>query len=82
MEFRTVLENLFNQLSDTDRRALHFSLGNQIPHQYRDNCTPSGSLLLLDSLFDQNLITEENFDYLINIFEKINCCNASTQLKS
>jgi len=81
MEFRTLLIKLFNQLSDSDRQALHFSVGNQIPRNYRDNCTPNGSLHLLDSLFDQNLITEQNFDYLINIFEQINCHNASAQLK-
>jgi hypothetical protein len=81
MEFRAFLIKLFNQLSDTDRRALHFSLGDQIPRQYRDDCTPSGSLHLLNSLFDQDLITEENFDYLINIFEQIKCFCASAQLK-
>jgi hypothetical protein len=81
MEFRALLINLFNQLSDIDRRALHFSVGNKVPRQHRDNCTPCGSLHLLDSLFDQNLITEQNFDYLINIFEQINCYNISAQLQ-
>jgi hypothetical protein len=81
MEFRAFLIKLFNQLSDDDRQALHFSVGNTVPRKYRDDRTPSGSLHLLDSLFDQNLITEQNFDYLINIFEQINCNNASEQLK-
>ncbi|CAF3942035.1 unnamed protein product, partial [Rotaria sp. Silwood1] len=45
------------------------------------NCTPSGSLNLLDSLFDRNLITGQNFDYLINVFEQINCNDISEQLK-
>jgi len=81
MEFRALLIKLFNQLSDIDRQAFHFSIGDKIPRKYRDNCTPYGSLQLLDSLFDQNLITEQNFDYLIYIFEQINCYNASTQLK-
>lgn len=81
MEFRAFLTTLFNQLSDIDRQALHFSIGNKIPRKYREDYTPSGSLHLLDSLFDQNLINEENFDFLINIFEQINCSNISTQLK-
>ncbi|CAF1103535.1 unnamed protein product [Rotaria sordida] len=81
MEFRSLLIKLFNQLTNNDRQALHFAVGNKVPRKDRDNCTPSGSLNLLDSLFDRNLITEQNFDYLINIFEQINCNDASEQLK-
>ncbi|CAF3413278.1 unnamed protein product [Rotaria sp. Silwood1] len=81
MEFRALLINLFNQLADNDRQALHFVVGNKVPRKDRDNCTPSGSLNLLDSLFDRNLITGQNFDYLINVFEQINCNDISEQLK-
>jgi hypothetical protein len=81
MEFRALLIKLFNQLSDSDRQALHFFVGNRVPRRDRDDCTPAGSLHLLDSLFDQNLITEQNFDYLINVFEQIHCYSAAEQLK-
>ncbi len=81
MEFRALLINLFNQLSDTDRQALHFFVGTKVSRKDRDDCTPHGSLRLLDSLFDRNIITEQNFDYLINIFEQINCYDAAEQLK-
>ncbi|CAF2853811.1 unnamed protein product [Rotaria sp. Silwood2] len=81
MDFRVLLINLFNQLADNDRQALHFVVGNKVSRKDRDNCTPSGSLNLLDCLFDRNLITGENFDYLINVFEQINCNDASEQLK-
>lgn len=80
MEFRAFLIHLFNQLSDANRRALHFSVGNKVPRTDRDDCTTSGSLHLLDSLFDQNLITEQNFDYLINVFEQIRCNDIVEQL--
>jgi len=81
MEFRAFLINLSNQLSDGNRQALHFFIGTKVPRQDRDDCTPHGSLRLLDSLFDQNVITEQNFDYLINALEKINCYDAAEQLK-
>ena len=71
IEFRVLLIRLFNQLSDSDRRALHFSLGDESPRHYRDDCTSAVSLHLLDCLFDQDLINEENFHYLIDVFEEI-----------
>jgi hypothetical protein len=81
MAFRALLVELLNNLSETDRRALHFSLKDKIPGQYQDDCTPSGSVHILDALFNQNLINEENFDYLIDIFEQIECFSAAKQLK-
>ena len=82
MDFRGFLINIFNQLSDDNRKALHFLVANGVTCKVRDDCTPAGSLQLLDSLFDRGLISEENFDYLINVFEKIKCYDASNQLKS
>ena len=80
-ELRTFLVKLFDQLSDHDRQGLHYSLGNQIPGNCPNRCTPSDSLKLLDSLFEQNLISEENFDYLIDIFERIRCDRVVDQLR-
>ena len=82
MDFRGFLINIFNQLSDDNRNALHFVVANRVTRRVRDDCTPTGSLQLLNSLFDQGLISEENFDYLINVFEKIQCYDISNQLKS
>ena len=82
MDFRSFLINIFNQLSDDNRKALHFLVVDGVTRRVRDDCTPAGSLQLLDSLFDHNVISEENFDYLINVFEKIKCYDISNQLKS
>lgn len=81
MKLRPLLIKLFDELSDTDRRALHFAFGNDIPRIYRDRYTPLASQQILENLFDRNLITEQNCDYLIRIFEKIHCHNVAIQLK-
>ncbi|CAF4172965.1 unnamed protein product [Rotaria magnacalcarata] len=81
MEFRALLIEIFNQLSDNDRQSLHFVVGNRVPRNARDDCTPSGSLRLLDFLFDQTLITEQNYDYLIHVFERIKCYEAAKRLR-
>ncbi|CAF0914904.1 unnamed protein product [Adineta ricciae] len=80
MEFRSILIDISNQLSDANRHAFHFALGKVIPRKCRDDCTPDGTLRLLDCLFERGFIADDNFDNLINIFEQIQCFDIVEQL--
>ncbi|CAF4450515.1 unnamed protein product [Rotaria socialis] len=81
MEFRALLIEIFNQLSDNDRQSLYFVVGSRVPRKARDDCTPCGSLRLHDFLFDQTLITEQNYDYFIHVFERIKCYEVAKRLR-
>ncbi len=81
LEFRVLLVQLSNQLSDGNREDLHFIVGSLVPRKLRDDCTPSGTLHLLEFLFDRTLISDQHFDYLIHAFHEIGCCDAVERLK-
>ncbi|CAF3755852.1 unnamed protein product [Rotaria socialis] len=81
MEFRALLIEIFNQLSDNDLQSLYFVVGSRVPRKARDDCTPCGSLRLHDFLFDQTLITEQNYDYFIHVFERIKCYEVAKRLR-
>ncbi|CAF1461604.1 unnamed protein product, partial [Adineta ricciae] len=73
--------NLQDRLSNDDRKRLHFYLGNDVPRRIRDDPTLGGTLNLMDSLFDQDKINEEDFTYLIEAFDQIRCFDAAKLLK-
>ncbi|CAF0840558.1 unnamed protein product [Adineta steineri] len=52
-----------------------------VPRKIRDDCTPTGTLHLLEFLFDRTLISDKNFDYLICAFRKISCYDAVERLQ-
>ena len=78
---RGILVKLQDRLSDNDRKRLHFYLGNDIPRRIRDDPTLGGTLCLLESLFDQDKISEQDFTYLINAFDEIQCYDAVKLLR-
>ena len=80
-DFRALLIKLQDNLSDNDRRRLHFILGDTIPRQLRDDPTLGGTLSLLESLFDQAKISEQDFDYLIQAFREIPCYDGVRRLE-
>ncbi|UJR33256.1 hypothetical protein I4U23_020711 [Adineta vaga] len=80
-DFRALLLKLQDCLSDNDRRRLHFIVGDTIPRQLRDDPTLGGTLNLLETLFDQAKISEQDFDYLIQVFREIHCHEAVKRLK-
>ena len=82
MHLRLFLTQLFNQLSDADRILLHSNVGAVVPYQDQIDSTPTGSRRLLYSLFDRNVISEENVDYLTELFGKIHLSGAGEKLKS
>ena len=68
---RTRILQLVDRLSDIDRQRLHFALANDVPRRIRDDQSLNGTLNLMESLFDQDKISEENFTILINAFRVI-----------
>ncbi|UJR33262.1 hypothetical protein I4U23_020717 [Adineta vaga] len=80
-DFRALLVKLQDCLSDNDRRRLHFIVGDTIPRQLRDDPTLGGTLNLLETLFDQAKISEQDFNYLIQVFREIHCHEGVKRLK-
>ncbi len=78
---RAILLKLQDRLSDDDRQRLHFFLGNDVPRRIRDDPSLGGTLHLLESLFDQDKINEQDFTYLINAFDEIQCIDAVKLLR-
>ncbi|CAF0884255.1 unnamed protein product [Adineta ricciae] len=81
LRFRSFLLKLQDRLSDNDRQRLHFFLGNDIPRRIRDNPTLQGTLNLLECLFDQDKISEQDFTFLIDAFKEIQCIDAVKLLR-
>ncbi len=78
---RAIILKLQNRLSDNDRQRLHFFLANDVPRWIRDDPSMAGTLNLMESLFDQEKISEENFTFLIDVFREIQCVGAVKLLK-
>lgn len=78
---REILLKLQDRLSNADRIKLHFYLGDDIPRRIRDDPTLNGTLSLIDSLFDQDKINQEDFTYLINAFQVIGCHDLANILR-
>ena len=73
---RAIILKIQDYLSDHDRKCLHFFLGPDVPRRIRDDPSLGGTLNLMESLFDQERITERDFTFLINAFDEIRCLDA------
>jgi hypothetical protein len=78
---RAVLLKLQDRLSDVDRRRLHFFLGNDVSRRFRDDPTLDDTISLIESLFDQNKINEQDLSLLINALDEIKCTDAAKLLR-
>ncbi|CAF1116657.1 unnamed protein product [Rotaria sordida] len=78
---RAMILKLQDRLSNDDRKRLHFYLGNDVPRRIRDDPSLGGTLSLMDSLFDQDKINENDFTFLINAFDEIQCIDAMKLLR-
>ncbi|CAF0718906.1 unnamed protein product [Adineta steineri] len=78
---RRIIIKIQARLSDDDRKYLHFFFGDDIPRRIRDDPTLGGTLCAMESLFDRDIISGDDFTYLINAFEAIGCLDAVTILK-
>ena len=80
-DLRAILLKLEQRLSDDDRTRLHFFLGNDVPRRIRDDPSLGGTLNLIESLFDQDKINEQDCSFLIHAFEGIQCMDAVKLLR-
>ena len=80
-DFRVLLIQLSNELSDENREKLHFIVDSIVPRKLRDDCTSTGTLHLFQCLFDRTLITDQHFDYLIHAFREIGFGEAVEKLE-
>jgi hypothetical protein len=78
---RALIVRLQDRLSEDDRKRLHFFLGNDVPRRVRDDPSLGGTLCLMESLFDQDKINEDDFTFLINAFDEIQCLDAVKLLR-
>ncbi|CAF1665586.1 unnamed protein product, partial [Adineta ricciae] len=80
-EFRAVLINIQDLLSNTDRERLNFLLGEDVPKTLREDASVGGSFRILEHLFQKTMITNQDCDYLIEAFMNIHCHDAAKRLK-
>ena len=78
---RGLILKLEYRLSDHDRIRLHFFLGDDVPRRIRDDPSLAGTLNLMQSLFDQDIINEQDFTFLIKAFDEIQCLDAAQLLR-
>jgi hypothetical protein len=78
---RALIVRLQDRLSEDDRKRLHFFLGNDVPRRIRDDPSLGGTLSLMESLFDQDKISDEDFTFLIHAFDEIQCLDAVRLLR-
>ena len=80
-QLRRILLKIQDLLSDDDRKRLHFLFGPEVPRRIRDDSSLGGTLSLLESLFDKNKISEEDFTCFIDALEAIHCPQAANLLR-
>lgn len=80
-QFRELLLKIQDLLSDHDRQRLHFLLGDDVPRHLRDDPSLGGTLSVLQSLFDKDIINDQDCDYLITALTKIRCLDAARRLQ-
>ncbi|CAF4044358.1 unnamed protein product [Adineta steineri] len=78
---RRIILTIENRLSNDDRERLHFFFGDDIPRRIRDDPTLRGTLNLMQSLFDRDIISGNDFTKLITAFEAIQCFDIVNILK-
>ena len=78
---RALIVRLQDRLSEDDRKRLHFFLGNDVPRRIRDDPSLGGTLCLMESLFDQDKINDDDFTFLITAFDEIQCLDAVRLLR-
>ncbi len=77
----SILLNLHDRLSNNDRGRLDLYLKNDVPKPVGDDSRLGGTLKLIQSLFDQDKINENDFTLLIDAFKQIQCFDAVNLLK-
>lgn len=79
--FRAVLIDILDRLGSNDRKKLTFLLGDDIEGCLRDEPTIGKTLDIFQQLLDRGKISDENFNFLIDAFQRIKCHQAAKSLK-
>jgi hypothetical protein len=80
-DFKALLLKIQDRLSKEDRQRIHFLLSDILPRRQCEDVTLGGTLTLLESLFDHELISEDYVDFLIRIFREIQYHDAVKRLQ-
>jgi hypothetical protein len=81
---RTLLINIGNKLSRSDRQHLGLLLGDVVPRRDIDTITRDNRAsmdIIWDALINRQKITPDNINYLIELFEGIQRLDIVQQLK-
>ncbi|UJR07426.1 hypothetical protein I4U23_011712 [Adineta vaga] len=83
LRLRATILNIHDRLTADDRTRLHLYLGDDedLPRRIRDDPSLSGTLRLMDCLFDRDTINNQDFSFLINALDGIQCFDAANLLR-
>ncbi|CAF1506583.1 unnamed protein product [Adineta ricciae] len=81
IHFRQVIIEVLDHLSSVERKKLSFLLHDDIERRICDDPTIGGALDSIQQLVDRGKISEEDFSYLIDAFQRIKCYQAVKSLK-
>ena len=81
-EFRALLLNIQDSLSDRDRKQLHFLLTDDIPRCLQTDGSLETSLEVIQTLMDRTKISKSNVVYLIQALQKIERRDCAQKLQS
>ena len=68
-------------MSSDDRKKLTFLSGDDTERRLRDVPTIGGALDMFQELLDRDKISDEDFTFLIDAFQRIKCHQAAKSLK-
>lgn len=81
-DFRVVLIQIQNFLTDCNRKELNFLFGDDIPRRLQSDGSVENSLDVLQTLCDRLKISKDNVDYLINGLKAIQRPDCAQLLES
>ncbi|CAF1471288.1 unnamed protein product [Adineta ricciae] len=82
LNYRAVLiTRIQDLLSDKDRERLCFLLGKDTPEMMPENCSISETSRVLESLLEKGIISNQDYDSVIQAFTNIHCYDAVKRVK-
>ncbi|CAF1493090.1 unnamed protein product [Adineta ricciae] len=77
---RTELTKILDNLSNDNRQRLYFLLSTDVPKYLCKDLTLTGTFQIVDYLFDNALITDRNYSYLIEALKRADCQSTANKL--
>jgi hypothetical protein len=81
IEFRVLLIDIVNTLSNNDYKRFTFVLGDILHRSKREDASLSSTLDAIEELFSQGKINGQQFSFLIDVFARIKCHSAAHRLR-